>query len=77
MFLDGSFLPFRSSDADPDESLTEDLPADLRRAGRSAYRRGWEKYREAGCPFGPGDRAMLIWFSFRNETGPPPTVGRN
>lgn len=78
MFLNDSFLPFGSvADSDSDESLTEDLPPDLRRAGRYAYRRGWEEYRKADCPFGPDDKAMLIWFSFRNETETPPTVGRN
>ncbi len=78
MFLNNSFLPFGSvADSDPEESLDEDLPPDLRRAGRYAYRRGWEEYREADCPFGPTDQAMLIWFSFSNETEIPPTVGRN
>ena len=78
MFLKNSFLPFGSvTDSDPEEAMTEDLPPNLRRAGRYAYRRGWEEYREAGCPFGPTDQAMLIWFSFSNETETPPTVGRN
>jgi hypothetical protein len=78
MFLKNSFLPFGSApDSDPDESPTENLPPNLRRAGRYAYRRGWAEYREADCPFGPTDQAMLIWFSFSNETEMPPTVGRN
>ncbi|MEF8865079.1 MAG: hypothetical protein V5A20_04880 [Salinibacter sp.] len=78
MFLNDSFLPFGSSaDTPPDESSTEDVPPGLRRAGRHAYRRGWAEYRKADCPFGPEDRAMLVWFSFSNDTDPSPTVGRN
>ena len=79
MFLDDSFLPFGSiEDADAEDSPAENLPPDLRKAGRYAYRRGWEAYREAGCPFGPEDEAMLVWFSFSGaQTETPLTVGRN
>jgi len=79
MFLNNSFLPFGSiGDTDAEDSLTEDLPPDLREAGRYAYRRGWEEYRKADCPFGPEDKAMLVWFSFSSaKTEKPLTVGRN
>jgi hypothetical protein len=77
MSLDDSFLPFGSID-DAESSPAENLPPDLREAGRYAYRRGWEAYRKAGCPFGPKDEAMLVWFSFSGaQTDQPLTVGRN
>lgn len=65
MFHDDSFLPFGpAANSDSEDLSNENLPPGLRRAGRDAYRRGWEEYRKADCPFGPEDKAMLIWFSF-------------
>lgn len=58
-----SLLPFglnRGSSGD----LPENLAPQLREAGRHAYRQAWEEYQKAGCPFGQGDRAMIVWFSF-------------
>lgn len=56
----------------------DDLPPELRQAGRDAYRRGWEEYRNANCPFGSEDKAMLVWFSFSYRSGRSPlTVDRN
>jgi hypothetical protein len=77
MFHDASFLPFGLSSESEGHS-TEDLSPELRRAGREAYRRGWEEYRRADCPFGPEDKAMLIWFSFgKGGAQNALTVGRN
>jgi hypothetical protein len=78
MFGDASFLPFGPI-ADEGPSLrSNDLSPRLRRAGRDAYRRGWRQYRRAGCPFGPEDEAMLVWFSFScAPCDASPTVGRN
>jgi len=72
MFCSDSFLPVgRSTGSDSEVSsfkdLFEDLSPKLRRAARDAYRRGWNQYREAGCPFGPEDRAMLVWFLFSSR----------
>lgn len=58
-----SFLPFGPA-SDAEEFSIEDLPPELRSAGREAYRQGWKQYRKADCPFGPEDRAMIVWFSF-------------
>jgi len=76
---DDSFLPFGDArDSDSDSHSTNDLPPELRRAGRDAYRRGWESYREADCPFGLEDKAMLVWFSFnRGSAQNAFTVGKN
>lgn len=77
MHHDDSFLPFGSA-SDPGEFSIEDLPTGLRRAGRDAYRRGWEEYRKADCPFGLEDRAMIVWFSFNCGSAQQAlTVGRN
>ena len=74
MSADDSFLPFGPVTG----PASDDLSPELRRVGRQAYRRGWAAYREADCPFGTEDRAMLIWFSFNHtDVQPGPTVGRN
>jgi hypothetical protein len=63
-------LPFGSAaDSDSEDLSVEDLPPKLRRAGREAYRRGWEEYRKTDCPFGPEDKAMLVWFLFNSGSG--------
>jgi hypothetical protein len=65
-----SFLPFGpAAHSDTGDLSVEDLPPELRRAGREAYRRGWEGYRKADCPFGPEDKAMLVWFLFNGGRG--------
>lgn len=65
MSRNNSFLPFGSArDSDSESPPINDLPPGLRRAGRDAYRRGWDEYRKADCPFGSDDKAMLVWFSF-------------
>ena len=70
MFQNDSFLPFGSATNSDSEDLSlDDLPPGLRRAGRDAYRRGWEEYRKADCPFGTEDKAMLVWFSFSRGSG--------
>ena len=48
---------------------TEDAQvARLWRYAFNLYRTTWEAYREAGCPFGERDEAMLIWFTFDQHT---------
>lgn len=32
------------------------------------YHQAWDKYIEAGCPFGETDEAMLIWFEHDQQT---------
>ncbi len=79
MSRNDSFLPFGSGqDSDSEGHSINDLPPGLRRAGRDAYRRGWEEYRKANCPFGSDDKAMLVWFSFnRGSAWDALTVTRN
>lgn len=79
MFCNDSFLPFGPAGNPDSEDLSiEDLPPKLRRAGRDAYRRGWDGYRKADCPFGPEDKAMLVWFLFsRGHAQNAVTVGKN
>ena len=74
-----SFLPFGSfANSDSEEPSIDDLPAKLRRAGRDVYRRGWDEYRKADCPFGSEDEAMLVWFSFsRGSSQSALTVSKN
>lgn len=76
---ENSFLPFGSEqDSDSEDHPIHDLPPGLRRAGRDAYRRGWEEYRKADCPFGLEDKAMLVWFSFSCGSAQNAiTVGKN
>lgn len=42
--------------------------ARLWRYGLKLYRDAWAAYREAGCPLGEHDEAMLIWFTFDQTT---------
>jgi hypothetical protein len=63
-----------AGDAEPSSSL----PPDLRDTGLQLYRQAWDAYREAGCPYGESDEAMLVWYSFQEEnTGGANRVGRN
>lgn len=74
-----SFLPFgpAGSPNSEDHSI-EDLPPELRRAGRDAYRQAWDEYCKADCPFGPEDKAMLVWFLFsRRHAQTVLTVSKN
>lgn len=75
MFLDdNSFLPFGPVAG----SASGDLSPELRRVGHQLYRQEWTAYREAGCPFGTEDAAMLVWMSFNDRGGRPAlTVGKN
>jgi len=42
------------------------------------YREAWDAYKEANCPYGESDEAMLVWYSFRTEKeGSTVTMGRN
>lgn len=79
MSRSNSFLPFGpAADSDSEGLPIDDLPPGLRRAGRDVYRRGWEEYRKADRPFGPEDKAMLVWFSFsRGNAQSAITVSRN
>lgn len=79
MLNSDSFLPFGPAANHDSEPLSiEDLPPELRRAGRDAYRRGWDRYRKADCPFGLEDKAMLVWFLFsRGRARNALTVSRN
>lgn len=79
MLNSDSFLPFGpAANHDSEDLSIEDLPPELRRAGRDAYRRGWDGYREADCPFGLEDKAMLVWFLFsQGRARNALTVSRN
>ncbi|WP_022836237.1 hypothetical protein [Salisaeta longa] len=61
-----SFQPlvFGSKPLSPDVS---DLPPALQRYARKVYSDAWDAYTAAGCPFGPTDKAMLVWYTFNIE----------
>ncbi|WP_237181775.1 hypothetical protein [Rhodothermus bifroesti] len=44
------------------------LPPVLQRYVHLLYRRVWLAYAQAGCPLGPTDIGMLLWFEFRQYT---------
>lgn len=44
-----------------------DVPSELQGYCLDLYRRTREAYEEAGCPLGPSDEAMLIWFTFDHQ----------
>lgn len=79
MSHNNSFLPLGpAANHDSEDLSIENLPPELRRAGRDVYRQGWDGYREADCPFGPEDKAMLVWFLFsRGRARNALTVSRN
>ena len=45
-----------------------DGPANLDRFQQRTYRDAWNAYRGAGVPFGESDIAMLIWFTYQQDT---------
>ena len=51
-----------------DRSFEDAQGARLWLYGLKLYRKAWEAYREAGCPFGENDEALLIWFTFDQAT---------
>lgn len=71
---DASLMPFGPSQ----DAENDDLSPEVLRCGLQLYRRAWDAYEEAGCPYGQTDEAMLVWYSF-NESSLPDTqpVGKN
>ena len=66
---------FPTSAASSDSSK---LSPELRRTGLRLYRQAWDAYRKAGCPYGETDEAMLVWYSFQEETRDIPfELGKN
>jgi hypothetical protein len=47
---------------------TDDLAPELLPYALNQYKRAWDAYVEAGCPFGESDHAMLLWFTFHQHT---------
>ena len=68
-----SLLPF-GPEANP--SSTE-LSPEVRETGLRIYRQAWDAYREAGCPYGATDEAMLVWYSFQDDDSIPSTTSKN
>lgn len=44
------------------------VPPELQAYLEQLYTEAWRAYEQAGCPFGPTDEAMLIWFEFDRQT---------
>lgn len=69
---DSSLLPFG-----PQSDGSELSPAMQPHALR-IYRQAWTAYRENGCPYGPTDRAMLVWYTLRPSSDiHRPITGKN
>jgi len=51
-----------------DYRAVAELPPALQQYVHTLYRRVWLAYCQAGCPFGPVDMGMLVWFEFRQYT---------
>lgn len=45
------------------------LSPQLRAFGLRLYAEARQAYDAAGCPFGPTDEAMLVWFTFDPAAG--------
>ncbi len=67
-----SFLPIG-----PKANGISELPPGLQDCARSLYRQAWRDYRQAGCPYGETDEAMLIWYSLSGDDRFSPITGRN
>ncbi len=71
--LDDSLLPFGSEAS----SSSAELSPELRETGLRIYRQAWDAYREAGCPYGASDEAMLVWYSFQDDDSIRSTTSKN
>lgn len=72
--LNRKLLPFGS--ARP--STEEQLSPEMQQYAMKLYREAWDAYKEANCPYGESDEAMLVWYSFRTEKeGSSVAMGRN
>lgn len=50
----------------------------MREYALKIYREAWDAYKDAHCPYGETDEAMLVWYSFRTSTADEAVaVGRN
>jgi len=55
---DRSLLPFGTNAPETDE-----LSPLMKRYAVHLYEEAWDEYRDAGCPYGKSDDAMLVWYS--------------
>lgn len=70
---DHTLLPLGVDTPDP----TPMSPA-MEQCARTLYRQAWTAYREAGCPYGKTDRAMLVWYTLHGGGADPFMVtGKN
>jgi len=65
---DGHDFPLLPFGAQTDSS---DLSTTMKECAMDLYRQAWADYRQVGCPYGETDEAMLVWFSFQNESETP------
>ena len=69
-----TLLPFGSARPSDDEKLSPEM----REYALKIYREAWEAYKDANCPYGETDEAMLVWYSFRTSTADEAVaIGRN
>ncbi|MFP4229242.1 MAG: hypothetical protein ACLFTE_10515 [Salinivenus sp.] len=68
-----SFLPIG-----PKAHDISKLPSGLQDCARSLYRQARRDYRQAGCPYGETDNAMLVWYALSGDDAQPsPITGKN
>jgi len=63
---DRSMLPFGTNAPETDE-----LSPLMKRYAFHLYEVAWEDYRDAGCPYGKTDDAMLVWYSLHGAGDGP------
>ena len=68
------YLPF--GNARPNGNAR--LSPEMRECALKIYREAWDAYKKAGCPYGESDEAMLVWYSFREDSKEENVaIGRN
>jgi hypothetical protein len=70
---DLSLLPIGTDDPD-----STDLSPAMEACARNLYQQAWREYTAIGCPYGPTDEAMLVWYSLHGDSPTPSLVtGKN